>query len=82
MLKKFVKSIVEISPSLAKFFWGLRDLSDSLKTPEGMRRGFELCGDSQIASGKFESIETELVRRLPTVVQNNHSLNACSLIFK
>jgi len=64
MLKKFIKSIAEPFPSLTKFFRDFRDLLDR-QQPLGVTPwGFKLCGDAQMASGKFEPIETEIVRDL------------------
>ena len=64
MLKKLIKSIVEPFPYAAKFLRDLRDLLDRRQPPETTPWGFKLCGDTQMASGKFEPIETDLVRDL------------------
>ena len=62
MFKKLIKTIVEPFPFAAKFFRDLRDLSDRQQPPEITPWGFLLCGDSQMAGGEFEPIETQLVR--------------------
>ena len=64
MIKKFIKSIVEPYPYVAKLMRDLRDLLDRQQPPEVTPWEFKLCGDSQMASGRFEPIETKLVRDL------------------
>jgi FkbM family methyltransferase len=64
MLIKLIKLIVEPFPYVAKLLRDLRDLLDRQQPPETTPWGFKLCGHAQMASGKFEPIETKLVRNL------------------
>jgi len=59
-----VRPFVERFPRIASMYRNLRDQSDFLDEPRSTPWGFKLAGHKSMASGKFEPIETELVRNI------------------
>ena len=59
-----LKPLVNNFPRVAAIYRGMRDQLDSMEEPQPTPWGFKLAGNSAMAQGQFEPMETELVRRL------------------
>jgi FkbM family methyltransferase len=67
LLKRLIllaKSFESHFPRPAALYRGLRDQLDSMEEPIPTPWGFKLAGNSAMANGYFEPVETELVRNL------------------
>lgn len=58
------KPFVSRFPRVAALYRGVRDQLDSMEEPQPTPWGFKLAGNSAMAKGTFEPIETEIVRKL------------------
>ena len=63
-LISFIKPVIERFPKIARIYRGVRDQLRSMEEPKPTPWGFKLAGNSAMAQGTFEPIETEFVRKL------------------
>ena len=61
---RLLKPLEGYFPRLASIYRTLRDQLDGMKEPQPTPWGFKLAGNTAMAQGIFEPIETELVRKL------------------
>lgn len=59
-----LKPLVERMPRLAALYRSVRDALDFADEPVRTPWGFRLAGNPQMAEGRFEPVETELLRKL------------------
>lgn len=59
-----LKPLVNHFPRAAALYRGVRDQLDSMEEPRSTPWGFKLAGNSAMAQGTFEPVETALVRKL------------------
>lgn len=59
-----VKPLISRFPRMAAMYRGMRDQLEGMEEPQTTPWGFKLAGNSAMAQGTFEPVETELVRRL------------------
>ena len=63
-LKPQLKKLINRFPRIAMLYRSIRDQLDFIKEPITTPWGFKLGGNSAMAQGNFEPIETEVVRNM------------------
>lgn len=63
-MRKIIRSTIDEFPTIANFARTIRDQLDRRDPPRTTPWGFKLAGNDNMASGCFEVVETQVVRRL------------------